>query len=192
VFLSTRSSGPIDWSVLESSSVAEFVTDGFGYFAFCFHSVSLVSLRCLTAMFALTSRTFWRQGPSACPRFRYLQSLNGKTIPIQAWTGPYGSRGLRLPEFLDSRHIKVARLSVLCTGRLYLQEIPLVLICVQGCVEPRAIVRPEGSSQREIQIQPVTFRLVAQCLNQPRHCVLQSLNGFFFNKTFSMLYGITI
>ena len=138
---STRSSSPSDWSVLESSYVAEFVTDGVGCFAFCCHCVSLVSVRCLTALFALTSRTFWQQGPSACPRFRYLQSLNGKTIPIQAWIGPYGSRGLRLPEFLDSRHVKVVRLSVLSTGRRYPQEIPLVLISVQALVDSRAIVR---------------------------------------------------
>ena len=34
-------------------------------------------------------------------------------------TGPQGSRKLRLPEFQDDRHTKVARLSGLCTGRLY-------------------------------------------------------------------------
>ena len=38
---------------------------------------------------------------------------------IQAWTGPEGSRGLRLLEYLDSQHIKVVRLSALRTGRLY-------------------------------------------------------------------------
>jgi hypothetical protein len=26
-------------------------------------------------------------------------SLNGETIPLQAWTGPEGSRKLRLPDF---------------------------------------------------------------------------------------------
>jgi hypothetical protein len=49
---------------------------------------------------------------------------NGRTtlklIPIQPWTGPEDSRKSRLPEFLDNRHRKVARLSVLRSGRLYL------------------------------------------------------------------------
>jgi hypothetical protein len=37
----------------------------------------------------------------------------GTAIPVQAWTGPYGSKRLRLPQFLDNRHIKMARLSAL-------------------------------------------------------------------------------
>jgi hypothetical protein len=32
----------------------------------------------------------------------------GKAIPVQAWTSPYGSMRLSPPEFLDSRHMKVA------------------------------------------------------------------------------------
>jgi len=42
-----------------------------------------------------------------------------EVIPLQAWTGPLGSSKLRFPELLDNRHMKVARLSALNTGRLY-------------------------------------------------------------------------
>jgi len=37
----------------------------------------------------------------------------GKAIPVQAWTGPDGSRRMRLPDF------KEVSLSALGTGRLY-------------------------------------------------------------------------
>jgi len=50
-----------------------------------------------------------------------------KANPIQAL---WAALGLRLPEFLDNRHIKVARLSASCTGHLYPQETSVVPISV--------------------------------------------------------------
>jgi hypothetical protein len=50
---------------------------------------------------------------------------------LKAWIGPEGSRKLRLPQFLDNQHMKVARLST--------QHTPtLVLTYVRSCVDTRA------------------------------------------------------
>ena len=72
------------------------------------------------------------------PGHRYaLRVKKGKAVPLPAWSGPEVSRKLRFPDF-------IVRLSALRTGRLYPQEIHLLLISVRGCVDPRAKVRPEG------------------------------------------------
>ena len=69
--------------------------------------------------------------------------IKGKAVPLQAWTGPEGSRKLRFPDFVTTAQ-DGDRLSALRTGRLYPQEILLVLISVRGWVDPRDIVRSEG------------------------------------------------
>ena len=95
---------------------------------------------------------------------QYSASRDGKKYLFTCLHRPWGLQDV------GSRHKKEARLTALSTGRLYPQEILLVLIYVRGWVDPRAIVRPEGLGQYRIsmtvsEIEPWTFRVVTQCLS---------------------------
>jgi hypothetical protein len=87
--------------------------------------------------------------------------------------------------FQDNRHMKMVRLSALRTGRHHHPgSTP-----VRGWVDPRATVRPEVLCQWKIVVtlsgmEPATFRLVAQCLNQLHHYVPHILRSItLFRKS---------
>ena len=72
--------------------------------------------------------------------FGFIKVQQSHYRPGQA---PEGSRKLRVPDFMTTAQ-DGGRLSVLRTGRLYPQEILLVIISVRGWVDPKAIVRSVG------------------------------------------------
>jgi hypothetical protein len=112
-------------------------------------------------------------------RVYVLQMWKGEAIPVTGLGGPGGYETLRLPHFLDNRLTDGGKVVSLTHRPPFTPPPPgrfLVLISVRAWVEPRAIVRLEILGQLKnpmtsLRLEPATFQLVAQCLNQLRYRV---------------------
>jgi hypothetical protein len=83
-----------------------------------------------------------------------------KLAYYRSFTGSWCSRSLRLTEFQNIRHIKVVKLSTLCTVRRYTSG---YTAGTSFWVEPSARVRPEELSEWKIPMTPSNPRPSGSC-----------------------------
>ena len=118
----------------------------------------------------------------------------GKAVPLQVRRGWEVSRKLRFPDFMTTSQDCV-RFSASHTGRLYPQEIFLVIISVRGSVDPRAIVRSEGFYVNEKSTDTSWDRTsdLPICSTAPYRCVTavpssRGINIFIQQFVFIILF----
>ena len=121
-------------------------------------------------------------------RFKYDKNVNQSHYRPTVSTG---FQKVKVPRLRDNGS---EFLSALRTGRLYPQEVILVLVSVRDWFDPRAITRSEGLCQWKIPMTPsgietATSQLVAQHLN---HCATAVPQVWQEHKFFHLHYKDTV
>ena len=111
----------------------------------------------------------------------------GKAIQPKAHRaqGGWGSQNV-----LDDRHMKVVRLPALHTSCLYPQKISLVVIAVQGWIDPRAIIVAGKIKSMENSNDPIgnTTRNHTACSAVPKPTVLLHTS---YNRNIPGKFGLS-
>jgi hypothetical protein len=107
----------------------------------------------------------------------YFQVIIKVKLSVRGCGGLSGCKTLRFPHFLENQLTDGGETVSLTHWPPFTPRKFLVLISVRGRVDPRATVRLKGLGQwknpmTSLGIKPVTFQLVAKCLNQLYNCVL--------------------
>jgi hypothetical protein len=115
-------------------------------------------------------------------------------ISIQPLTSPEGCRRLRLPEFLNNQHMKVARLSVLWTRRLYLPtDTRLAHYCYRlSRRHDHSAVGPIGNRTCNLPAWSAVPQTAPPCT--PPHYCYSTINVFplLYNSFLSSLFSSVV
>jgi hypothetical protein len=146
----------------------------------------LVSMKCFFFCFLFVP---WQSHYSRAEfePFKYLLTvillhliLTGKAVPLQAWSGPKGSRKLRFPDFLTTAQYGGKVVSLTNRPHLPPGNTPGTHFCYrlsrpQGHSAIGRIMSTEKSNDTS-GIEQATFRFVAQYLNHSNNSITEKYN----------------